>query len=167
MNQFSPSGLVLQVSWAQESRDSCSHTCWGAAGALLHPGIAEYQGAQGSPGLRELGGTVFKSDLPCTGILSAPSCSHLFTAITGTASPSHCSSEMHYLYLPATKNWLTTKKQQTQPGHSAFLLLPPLTPKPFTAHSSFSGSPQLCSADFKYFMIQSNRDKVPPVCNQD
>lgn len=71
-------------------------------------------------------------------LLPAPTYSLL--AITVDASPSNCSSEMHHLDFPATKNCLTERSLVIP----AFLFLFPLTPKPFTAHISFSGSPPAC-----------------------
>lgn len=129
-------------------------------------GIAAYQGAHGSPG-SQAGCLLSQISLAKRYFLSSfllTPCHHV------CASPSNCSSEMHNLDFPATKNWLTKRTSQPSLVIPAFLFLLPLTPKPFySPHLIFWASPpwQLRSPNFKHFVIQPNTDKVPPVCNQD
>lgn len=102
--------------------------------------IAAYQGAHGSPGSQGGWWCCLLSQISLakrfflSSFLLTP-CHHV------CASPSNCSSEMHNLDFPATKNWLTKRTSQPSLVVPAFLFLLPLTPKPFRAHISFSGPP--------------------------
>lgn len=123
------------MSWAQESR--VTHL----VGACRSPAPSWNCRTPGGTGVPRVPGRLVALSLSQISLaqrfLSAPSCSHL-PAITGSASPSHCSSEMHYLYLPETKNWLAKNKKQPtdKSGYPCFSA-------PITTHSQAFCSPQL------------------------
>lgn len=150
-------------------RKAESHTWWGLQEPCSILELQNTRGHRGPQGPREAGGTVFKSDFPCTKIFFQLLPAH--TSLPSQAVlPPHTAAQKCIICIcqkPRT-GWQKIKNNpQTSLVIPAFLLLSPLTPKPFAAHSSFSGSPQICSPDFKRFTIQSNTDKVPPVGKQD